>query len=90
MGFIKEQISKVHLREEITCINCHGLSASHANDENIGATPPDIRFARNQIDTMCVECHDRHKISADELAGYESYPVCTDCHGSHRLDGSAG
>jgi predicted CXXCH cytochrome family protein len=39
---------------------------------------------------MCLECHTRHEISAEELAKYRSHPVCTDCHGSHRLDNSAG
>lgn len=90
MGFVKEQISKVHLSEDIGCIDCHGLSAPHANDENIGATPPDIMFERDEVDTMCLKCHSRHKISAEELAKYQSHPVCTDCHGSHWLDNSAG
>ncbi len=90
IGFVKEQISKVHLSKDLTCIHCHGLSASHANDENIGATPPEITFVRDQVDKMCVECHDRHQISAEDLASHESYPICTDCHGSHRLNGPAG
>ena len=90
MGFVKEQISKVHLSEDIGCIHCHGISAPHANDENIGATPPDMTFERGEVDTMCLKCHSRHEISAEELAKYQSHPVCTDCHGSHRLDNSAG
>ena len=90
MGFVKEQISRVHLSEEITCIHCHGLSAGHANDENIGATRPDITFERNQIDALCLECHESHDISAEDLAKYRSHPVCTDCHGSHRISSSAG
>ncbi|MHC4646917.1 MAG: cytochrome c3 family protein [Planctomycetota bacterium] len=89
IGFVKEQISKVHLGKDIGCIDCHGLSAPHANDENIGATPPDIMFERDEVDTMCLKCHSRHEISAEELAKYQSHPVCTDCHGSHRLDDSA-
>jgi predicted CXXCH cytochrome family protein len=87
IGFVKEKISKVHLSEDVTCIHCHGLSAPHANDEDIGATPPDVTFKHDEVDTMCLECHERHKISAGQLARYESYPVCTDCHGNHRLDG---
>jgi len=90
MGFVKEQISKVHLSKDIGCIDCHGLSAPHANDENIGATPPDIVFERHEVDTMCLKCHGRHQISAGKLARYQSYPLCTDCHGRHRLDSSAG
>ena len=87
IGFVKEQISKVHLSEDIGCIHCHGLSAPHANDENIGATPPDITFERDEVDTMCLKCHSMHEISAEELARYQSHPVCTDCHGGHRLSG---
>jgi len=89
IDFVKEQISKAHLSKNITCIACHGLSAGHANDENVGATPPDIIFGRDQVDTMCAKCHKRHKISAQDLAKYESRPVCTDCHGSHRIGGAA-
>jgi len=86
MGFVKETISKVHLSQGVTCIDCHGLSAGHANDENIGATPPDITFESDQVEKMCLKCHSRHDISVEN----KSDPICTDCHGSHRLDGSAG
>lgn len=86
MGFVKEKMSKTHLNKDITCISCHGLSAGHANDEDIGATMPDVTFARDEVDTMCLECHKRHKISAQDLAKYELHPVCTDCHGSHRIN----
>ncbi|MHC4616988.1 MAG: cytochrome c3 family protein [Planctomycetota bacterium] len=90
MGFVKEEISKIHLEKNVTCIRCHGLSAAHANDENVGATPPDIVFARDLVDVMCLECHKRHEISTEKLADFQVRPVCTDCHGSHRLDSSAG
>ena len=89
IGFVKEQISKVHLSKDITCIHCHGLSASHANDENIGATLPDITFERDEVDIMCLKCHTRHTIPSVELSKYQSHPVCTDCHGTHRLSGPA-
>lgn len=88
--FVKEQISKVHLSKDITCIHCHGLSASHANDENVGATLPDITFERDEVDILCLKCHTRHTIPSVELSKYQSHPVCTDCHGSHRLNGPAG
>ena len=90
IGFVKEQISKVHLSKDIPCIHCHGLSASHANDENVGATPPDITFERDEIDIMCLKCHSMHTIPGVELSGYQSHPVCTDCHSSHRLNDAAG
>jgi predicted CXXCH cytochrome family protein len=90
MGFVKENISKTHLNKNITCISCHGLSAAHANDENVGATPPDVVFARSEVDIMCLRCHERHKIAAEKLAEQQSELVCTDCHGEHRIERSAG
>jgi predicted CXXCH cytochrome family protein len=90
MGFIKEEITKTHLDKNVTCIRCHGLSAAHANDENVGATPPDTVYERDGVDVLCLECHERHNISTEELAEFQVRPVCTDCHGSHRLDNSAG
>jgi len=93
MTFVGEPLSSVHQAEEITCITCHGLSAAHANDENIGATPPDVRYARGRIDAACLKCHEHHNAQArDVLARFfqrklpaRVRPVCTDCHGRHRI-----
>ena len=85
MTFVGEELSKTHLQAEITCIRCHGLSAGHANDEDIGATPPDITFNRNEVDAMCLKCHERHDLVAQEVSVRKHPPVCTDCHGSHRI-----
>ena len=85
MTFVKEELSKTHLRAKVPCIHCHGLSAGHANDEDIGATPPDVSFERDQVDAMCLKCHRRHDIAAEELAAHKSQPICTDCHGNHRI-----
>ena len=95
--FVREQMSKVHLAEKVTCVKCHGLSDKHANDENIGATKPDVTFKRAQIDAACEKCHDEHDVSARKvLARFRQRhlpagqaPVCTDCHGMHRIDRSA-
>ena len=83
--FVQEEISKAHLRAKVPCTRCHGLSAGHANDEDIGATPPDITFESVHVDAMCVECHQRHDISAEMAAKYKSEPICTDCHGNHKI-----
>ena len=83
--FVQEDISKTHLWAKVPCTRCHGLSAGHANDEDIGATPPDIIIERNQVDEMCLKCHQKHDISAEELSVHKSTPICTDCHGSHRI-----
>jgi len=92
--FVREEMTKVHLVEKVTCVKCHGLSAAHANDENIGATPPDIRFKRAEVDPMCVECHEEHDASAAKVIARfierdlptGQKPICTDCHGTHHIE----
>jgi hypothetical protein len=93
LTFVREEISRVHFAEKITCIKCHGLSAAHANDEDIGATKPDITYRRDQVDAMCIECHDTHDVAArDVIARFverkidTAAAVCTDCHGHHRIE----
>ena len=93
MTFVGEELSTVHLKEKTMCIDCHGLSAPHANDENIGATPPDIVFKRGDVDASCEKCHEDHDAPATKvvarflerkLAGPR--PICTDCHGMHKIE----
>ena len=85
VAFVTEQLSQTHLRANVTCINCHGLSAGHANDEKIGATPPDVSFTRDQVRPMCLKCHKDRDTSAKDVPIRKSPPVCTDCHGTHRI-----
>jgi len=80
MTFVSEELSKTHLKAKVTCVKCHGVSAGHANDEDIGATKPDVTFERGQVERMCLECHKRH-----EVADAEAELICTDCHGKHRI-----
>ena len=97
MTFVREEMSKVHLVEQVACIECHGLSAAHANDENVGATPPDIAFKRHQVDASCSECHQTHDAPATEVIARfvqrklpsDAAPVCTDCHGTHKIERAA-
>jgi hypothetical protein len=93
MTFIGEGFSKVHLKEKITCIECHGVSGPHANDENIGATPPDITFERSEVDASCAECHEEHDVPPRKIIARwierglpDSSPICTDCHGTHKIE----
>jgi len=93
MTFIGEELSTVHFQEKTMCIDCHGLSAPHANDENIGATPPDIVFKRDQVDASCEKCHEDHDApGADVVARFverklaDPHPICTDCHGTHKIE----
>jgi hypothetical protein len=95
--FIHEEMSKVHKAEKTGCIDCHGLSAGHANDENVGATPPDIVYRRDEVDASCLKCHETHDAPAAQviarflerkLAPAEA-AICTDCHGQHRIEKAA-
>jgi hypothetical protein len=93
MTFVKEELAKVHLKAKVGCIQCHGLSAKHANDENIGATKPDITFKHDQIDPACAKCHEGHNVPAKKVVARfterhlpaNSAPICTDCHGQHKI-----
>ena len=55
--FVDEPLAVEHLQAKITCIDCHGTSQGHANDEDIGATPPDIVIKRPQVNRSCRKCH---------------------------------
>jgi hypothetical protein len=92
MTFVYEELALVHLPEKVTCIKCHGTSGPHANDENIGATKPDITYPRAKIDAHCAECHETHDAPAREVIARwleierpDGEPVCTDCHGMHKI-----
>lgn len=90
--FVREKISKVHLKHEVTCVNCHGVSAGHANDEDIGATKPDVIYKREQVNAACRKCHEEHDAPPEKVVTRwlskprsDPSPVCTDCHGEHKL-----
>lgn len=83
-----------HGKEGTGCIDCHGASLAHRNDED-NITPPDKMFPTDAIDRMCAECHDTHDAPAQKVLvrWQERCPaktnpkeiVCTDCHYQHRL-----
>jgi len=84
-NFVGEQLSRSHLKAKVACTGCHGLSEGHANDKNIGATPPDRRFSREQVRNLCGGCHERQRLAAEKAAADGPTKVCTDCHGTHRI-----
>jgi len=94
MTFVREPLAKEHLAAKIGCIKCHGVSADHANDEDVGATKPDIFFKRDQVDDSCNKCHKTHDAAAIEVLTrfkerrlpLKPPPVCTDCHGMHKIE----
>lgn len=89
-----EPLAQWHAKANVGCVDCHGPSHAHRNDEN-NITPPDVMYARDRIDRCCAECHDYHDVPARQVIArwqkrcpQRTDPkdiVCTDCHGEHRL-----
>ncbi len=92
--FVQEELGMVHLKAQVPCFKCHGISAGHANDEDIGATKPDIVFSREKIDASCIECHETHDATARAVVARfverklspDASIVCIDCHGTHKIE----
>jgi len=93
MTFVGESLSKEHRAAGVACVRCHGLSAGHANDENIGATKPDVLIKHDQVSAFCRTCHAVHDAAPEKVvarwqergAGKAAPPICTDCHGRHKI-----
>jgi len=94
-NYREEYLMRVHAKQEIACMECHGESIAHRNDED-NITPPDIMYPLDKINEACQECHDTHDAPAKKVVARwrERCPqktdvgkiVCTDCHGKHRLE----
>ena len=93
-NFQEEELVTQHAVGDTGCVDCHGKSYAHRNDEN-NTTPPDVMFPRDKIEASCVDCHDTHDAPASKVIARlrERMPrisetqnlVCTDCHGHHKL-----
>lgn len=89
-----EPLAARHVVADIGCVQCHGESTAHRNDEN-NTTPPDTMYPAENIDPACIKCHPTHDVPARNVLARsaerrlaERTPqeiVCTDCHGDHRL-----
>ena len=102
MTFVGEELAKTHLKADTGCVDCHGTSAAHANDENIGATPPDVIIKGQKINPFCRQCHQTHDVAPELIIARwlerarpkaTSQPApsaaqCTACHGHHNIDES--
>ncbi len=94
-NYREEPLAQSHANEGIGCIDCHGKSYEHRNDEN-NTTPPDVMFPLDRIDEGCQDCHDSHDVAAADVVTRlrqralrvrsDKPIVCTQCHGQHRLD----
>lgn len=93
-NYREEPLAVWHARENIGCVDCHGRSFAHRNDEN-NTTPPDVMYPRAKIDPGCLNCHPRHDVPARDVVQLflqrcdpqmdAKKLACTDCHGEHRL-----
>ncbi|MHC4442992.1 MAG: 3-keto-disaccharide hydrolase [Planctomycetota bacterium] len=92
----EEEITLQHLKQGIMCIDCHGRSTEHMEDEMLNTTP-DIKFGRIEVKPFCQGCHEEHKHPTKVLEFLEKWrgkdrahgrvvnsgSICTDCHGLH-------
>ena len=93
-NYQEEMLASDHAKGGVGCVDCHGVSYPHRNDEN-NTTPPDIMYPADKIDEFCRTCHATHDVPAVEVIALwlkrrlaKTDPntiVCTDCHGEHRL-----
>jgi len=93
-NFKTESLAQGHAKAKMGCVDCHGKSYAHRNDEN-NTTPPEKMYALDQIDDACRQCHPSHDVPAAKVvvlarqrALSQTDPkaiLCTDCHGHHRL-----
>ena len=89
-----ESLVVTHAKEEVGCVDCHGESTDHRNDED-NITPPEKMYSLEGIDKMCGNCHKTHDAEGKKVIARwqrrcpaKTDPkeiVCTDCHFQHRL-----
>lgn len=93
-NYREEKFVLWHGKEDVGCIDCHGKSYEHRDDED-NITPPDKMYPLDAIKKCCEKCHEDHDAPARKVIARwrERCPektdpktiVCTDCHGQHRL-----
>jgi len=104
VNYMQEALAARHAQANIGCKDCHGESDAHIADESWASggtgTPPDVMYARANINPACMACHPKDKIGTEQHESLFADPtppervrrpdtaqkkVCTDCHGNHRL-----
>ncbi len=96
LDFDEEDLALEHEVFGIGCERCHGESLRHRSDE-ANVTPPEMMYAKERINPMCMMCHPRQDIQDRKdhqpileaglsifesgLSGVDAKKYCTDCHG---------
>ena len=90
----EEHLVLTHGKGGVSCIDCHGKSYEHRDDED-NITPPDKMYAPGAVNKMCRLCHEEHDAPAAKVIArwQQRCPkktdpktiVCTDCHFEHRM-----
>jgi len=84
-----EFLVECHAKINIGCVNCHGESSAHQNDEN-NITPPETMYSAEKIDPFCRSCHNAHDIPPRKIIAHwlEHKAEKTDlsCQGCHEDD----
>ena len=89
-NFEEEELVDVHKTANIGCVNCHGDSDEHADDED-HVIPPEIMFAKSDINKSCQtgKCHPWKEIETDHQPFFSGTDTedkyCIDCHGKHMI-----
>ena len=88
-NYMNEFLADRHAKANIGCVNCHGQSFAHRNDEN-NITPPETMYSADKIDSSCQNCHEAHDIPAKKIIARwaKRNPEKTDssCRGCHEDD----
>ena len=98
LNYETEKMARSHQVAGVGCAKCHGESAKHSGDED-GLTPPDVMFAKSDVDKFCVTCHSKEAVLAKDKAKKTAYHkdvfdpkaedhlICTECHGEkHKME----
>jgi formate-dependent nitrite reductase cytochrome c552 subunit len=89
-NYQQEDLAQWHAKNNIGCVDCHGESIGHKNDEN-HLTAPDKMYAAGEIDEACGKCHTGHDVPAikivrrwkERTGDTKTDVLCKECHESH-------
>ena len=84
-----ESLVDCHVKVNIGCVNCHGQSSAHQNDEN-NITPPETMYSADKIDPFCQSCHEAHDIPPKKIIANWAKKIRdkadSSCRGCHEDD----